>query len=350
MHKCDIIIPVWNQLENTRMCIDSIRSNTSYPYRLIVIDNASDIKTRDYLEGLKNEGALDIKLVTNSENQGFIKAVNKGISISDNEYVCLLNNDTVVAKGWLNEMAALIERNPRIGIINPSSNTLGQRLPDGVTPDELAEKMRKQRGLFVEIGSAFGFCMFMKRSLFNEIGLFDEVYGMGNFEDTDLSLRAKEKSYITVRSFASYVYHKEKQSFNLLKNFKADFDKNKKIFESKWGKTERLMAVLKKIDANYITHLKNILEKHAKENSWVYIISPHFDTKELFENFSNITFYHYNHFFYVKAFLKILFKKKKINLVYSDSDLFARILIKLNIPSMPMVLDEKNVADNAVLC
>ena len=53
MIPCDIIIPIWNQLECTTRCIESIGRNTKTPYRLILIDNASDKETRDYLERLK---------------------------------------------------------------------------------------------------------------------------------------------------------------------------------------------------------------------------------------------------------------------------------------------------------
>jgi len=51
---CDIIIPVWNQFRETRNCINSIKENTEFPYRLIIIDNGSDKKTREYLESLRD--------------------------------------------------------------------------------------------------------------------------------------------------------------------------------------------------------------------------------------------------------------------------------------------------------
>ncbi len=50
--KCDIIIPVWNQLSFTRDCIDSIVKNTSGEYGIIIVDNASDEETKKYLEAL----------------------------------------------------------------------------------------------------------------------------------------------------------------------------------------------------------------------------------------------------------------------------------------------------------
>ena len=99
---CDIIIPVWNQLTFTKDCLDSIFKNTvGVDYRIIIIDNASDDKTRDYLNGLKEARPNGITLIRNEKNLGFIKAVNQVIAASNAHYICLLNNDTLVTKGWL---------------------------------------------------------------------------------------------------------------------------------------------------------------------------------------------------------------------------------------------------------
>ena len=76
MHKCDIIIPVWNQLEITRECLNSIFQNTDYPYRLIIIDNGSERKTGEYLNNLSTDKSMDILLVKNNKNIGFVKAAN----------------------------------------------------------------------------------------------------------------------------------------------------------------------------------------------------------------------------------------------------------------------------------
>ena len=56
--KCDIIIPIWNQLDYTMDCILSIVKNTKYPYRLILVDNASDIETKNYLKSLVGPGGF----------------------------------------------------------------------------------------------------------------------------------------------------------------------------------------------------------------------------------------------------------------------------------------------------
>ena len=331
---CDIIIPIWNQPEVTKACIDSIERNTFFPHKLVIIDNASGDETAGYLLGLKRSLGPKVKLIKNKKNIGFIKAVNDGIALSSAEFVCVLNNDTIVTEGWLKEMVKLFDIDPKIGIVNPSSNSLGQKAPDGTSLDEYARDGKKASGSFVELGSAFGFCMLMKRKLFGRIGRFDEVYGVGNFDDTDLSMRAKREGYKTVRAIASYVYHKEQSSFNNMRTFERDFRKNKKIFESRWGKTKRVIVILEEINTDSREALRDILKEHAKEKSWVYVISPHFQTKEFFEKFSNLTFYHYRHpFFYTMAFFKIAFKKKRPHIIYGDNDLFLNLLGTLKVDS-----------------
>jgi len=328
MSTCDIIIPVWNRLEDTRECIGSVERNTLFPYNLVIIDNGSGEKTAGYLRGLAKKRKKRILLVRNEKNEGFVKAVNRGISLSGSEFVCLLNNDTVVASGWLKALINVINRDASIGIVNPSSNTLGQRLPRGKSLKRHAEEIRESGDKFVETGSAFGFCMLMRRKLFNEIGIFDTGYGFGNFDDTDLSLRAKKKGYKTVRAFASYVYHKEQRSFNLLKGFKRDFSRNRRVFEAKWGGTKRTIVVLGDVNAESLNYLRDILRQYAKEKSWVYIISPPFKTTEFFERHSNLSFYHFTHLFYVFSFLKILFKKKKPDVIYADNGIFRNLFAK----------------------
>ncbi len=60
-----------------------------------------------------------------------------------------------------------------------------------------------EKGKFIELGACIGFCMVVKKSLIDEIGAFDEIFGMGNFEDTDFSMRAKKNGYICARALGA---------------------------------------------------------------------------------------------------------------------------------------------------
>src|SRR3990170_4236843 len=124
---CDIVIPVWNQPELTKRCLESITQYTPEPHRVIVIDNASEEPTRNLL---KNYSTLEnVTLITNQENLGFAVAVNQGIRASGSEYVCFINNDVAVTEGWLTELIDVANSDTKIGLVNPlctnSSKVLG---------------------------------------------------------------------------------------------------------------------------------------------------------------------------------------------------------------------------------
>lgn len=240
--KCDIIIPVWNQLAYTRRCLESIRRHTEFTHRVIVIDNASDQGTKDYLGRVKwNAGQLLV--ITNPTNQGYVKAINQGLAASSHEFICLLNNDTVVTKGWLQRMVSLSQSNERIGIINPLGN-VGRKIKDLTKLDSISSAISARKGAYLELESCSGFCMLFKRGLFEKVGYLDERFGTGYFEDTDYSERARQQGYLSVRALDSYVYHYIGTSFRRLKDRQQLFDKNKQLFLNKWGKVPQIIYPL----------------------------------------------------------------------------------------------------------
>ena len=207
---CDIIIPIWNQLEFTRDCIDSVIRNTNYPYRIILVDNASDDETRLYLEGLRFKGqGPEIILIRNDVNAGFVKAVNQGLKISDAEYVCVLNNDTVAAPGWIRRMIDFAEAHNDVGLINPQCDGHG-----AMAIDEYAKSLERNKGIYMEMNQCQGFAMLVKREVIKKIGYLDEAFGIGGFDDTDYSMRAHKAGYRSVAIYDAYVYHRLHASFD----------------------------------------------------------------------------------------------------------------------------------------
>jgi len=251
MGKCDIIIPVWNELESTRQCIDKIKENTHYPYRLIVIDNGSLKPTSGYLESLKGVFS-DFLLIRNEENLGFVKAINQGISKSRNPYSCIFNNDTYVGDNWLTFLIETVESGPKsIGIANPTSNTFGKDSTDG------------GRREWQELDSCRGFCMLIKREVIKKIGSFDEIFGMGYFEEKDFSRRAIKAGYICIRAKSSFVVHKDRLSFNKIEKRDEIFKKNEEIFNQKWGRPISIAFVVKQ--ENELRNRKDVIYELLKE-------------------------------------------------------------------------------------
>jgi len=241
--RCDIVIPVWDHLQTTTECVESVKKHTRYPYRIIIIDNASGAPTRRYLDSLKESDPERIALIRNKENTGFVRAVNRGMQFSDAAYICILNNDTVVTDAWLSEMIEILRGNRDIGIVNPSSNTFCQ-FPGRLDIDIYAGTLKALRGKYQELYACRAFAMAVKRSVVEKIGYLDTSYGMGYFDDIDYSKRAQGAGYRTVRAKASYVHHKVSRSFSGLEGKDKIFLENKNRFIAKWGRRLRVAYVL----------------------------------------------------------------------------------------------------------
>lgn len=321
---CDIIIPVWNQLSFTKDCLSSIYANTGPGYGLIIVDNASSDDTKNYLEAAKSGANVPFALIRNKSNLGFIKAVNQGIAASKARYICLLNNDTIVTKGWLEAMIEVAESSPGVGIVNPSSNNLGQKPAKGEPIELYAGKFRDSAIKSVEMATAVGFCMLIKREVIEKIGLFDEIYGMGNFEDTDFSRRAAKAGYRCARAVRAYVYHRENSSFKYLKDFDSGFKRNREIYEVRWGKPKRVAYVLDSHDPNVLKRLELDSLRLARDGNWVHCF---FAGQQDIPEHSNIIKVKLSaERFRLNALFGILKKKKKFDYIYVGDEKLGKYL------------------------
>lgn len=319
---CDIIIPVWNNMELTRDCVNSIIEYTSFPYRIIIIDNASDDPTRRYLENTLRENRNNIVLIRNEENKGFVKAVNQGMRYSSAPYICVMNNDTLATEGWLGEMTEILEKNPDIGIINPSSNTSCQ-FPGKLTIHAYAKNLKAFKGLYQELYTCRAFSMVLKKEVAQKIGYLDDSYGMGYFDDTDYCKRAQKAGYRTVRAKASYVYHKESQSFSKYKKKSELFLANEKKFNSKWGKPLRIAYVIPVASDNNWREISANINKIAKSGHQVWIFTNPAAGKNLkLIDHESIRFFYYPGFFFGPIALYKIWKRKKnkkLNVILTSS-------------------------------
>ena len=265
MSYCDIVIPVWNEKALTQNCIERIKKHTRYPFRLIVIDNGSNKQTSDYLKDEKNKLTYSFVLIRNNENLGFLKAANQGFAQADSPYVCLLNNDTIVCERWLTDMIDIFNKREDIGVVNPSSNVLGQHA-NRENLDDFAASLQSEKGTYQKMDFCRGFCMLVRRSLLDKIGLFDEIFDMGYFEEVDFCKRAQKEGIICVRSKSSYVYHIDRTSFKGISDVNRLFQKNKIIFYRKWGKPLWIAFVVERRESAkpFVKMINILLDKGHK--------------------------------------------------------------------------------------
>lgn len=116
-----IIIPVFNKIEVIKHCIELNIRHCSKPRNWIIIDNNSDIDTKNGLLDLQkyaNSVGHTFFIHTEKENTGVARAWNKGLSMVNTKYVCILNNDCVMMPNWDCEMMEKSEYH-HLGISTP---------------------------------------------------------------------------------------------------------------------------------------------------------------------------------------------------------------------------------------
>jgi len=221
----DVIVPAYRGLEETRRCIESVlASRGRTPFALVVIDDASpEPELSAWLAGQAAAGRF--QLVVHRENRGFVASVNEGMALHPDRDVVLLNSDTEVAPGWLDRLAACAARDAKAGTLTPFSNNAticsypdparGGPMPPGTDVAGLDRAFAEANaGASVEIPTAVGFCMFIRRACLAAVGPFDEAaFGKGYGEEVDFCLRAARAGWRNLLCADVFVYHAGEVSF-----------------------------------------------------------------------------------------------------------------------------------------
>ena len=208
-----IIVITFNQLLYTRQCLASLRLLTDEPFELIVIDNGSTDGTPEYLSALAAADSR-VRVVFNHENKGFPTAANQGLKLGRGGQFLLLNNDTILTTGWLKHLLSAMGTDESWGLLGPVSNRVSGEQQIHVTYRDLEaldgfawEWGKAEAGAVIETERIVGFCMLIRRSVYERVGDFDESFGIGNFEDDDYCLRVRRAGFRCGIVRSSFVHH-----------------------------------------------------------------------------------------------------------------------------------------------
>ena len=210
--KVTIVIPNYNGKHFMEPCLSSLSEQTYKDFHILVVDNASSDGSIEYME----ENYPDIELIKLQKNFGFSKAVNIGIQHSRTPYVILLNNDTTVDTRYVEEMVKAIEKSPKIFSVSSkmiqmyhpelidSAGDLYTLLGWGVCRGCGRPVSNYQK--YDEIFTACAGAAIYRRSVFDEIGYFDENH-FAYLEDIDIGYRARIYGYYNMYCPTALVYH-----------------------------------------------------------------------------------------------------------------------------------------------
>lgn len=250
--KVGIIIVAYQEFECLKACLDSIRdSQTKATWTVHLLDNGSSKAYASHIhevfqswQATVSEGAG--KWYRSETNLGFAGGNNLILRelIKDRSYThfLLLNTDTVVTPGFLDELLS-----KQVDVIGPVTNAIeneqkidapGMLVPLPETLNVFArERFEMYQGLLMETNQLAFFCTLFTRKLMESVGLLDEQFFPGGYEDDDYCLRIKRAGYRLFIARDVFIYHKGSASFEklLLKDRQTLAKHNRTMFEKKWN-------------------------------------------------------------------------------------------------------------------
>lgn len=211
-----IAILAWNSWNTTKACLESLRPTLGIRDQVVVVDNGSTDGTP---AGLKMHPWVEV--VTNAKNRGFAGGCNDAAARARHDIIIFLNNDTVLAHRWIDPLVDAFA-DPTVGAAGPRSNFVsGEQVVDEATYGSSSQLRRfartwaeRHRGMVDYTTRLVGFCLAVRRSVFEGIGAFDEGYGIGGFEDDDLCQRILMAGFRLVISHGSFVHHEGHKTFD----------------------------------------------------------------------------------------------------------------------------------------
>lgn len=218
----DIIIPVYLGVEETLACIDSVRRTVGSTASILVIDDASpDPALSAELDALAEAG--HITLLRNTVNLGFAATVNRAMTIHPTHDAVLVNADVVVFGEWLSHLRSAAYRANNIATVTPFSDddsvtSYTDQSRDSANVQLAAElndyAARAHRGKSIELPVGVGFCMYIRRAAWQEVGEFDATtFGKGYGEESDWCMRARKRGWQHRLAADAFVHHAGGSSF-----------------------------------------------------------------------------------------------------------------------------------------
>jgi GT2 family glycosyltransferase/glycosyltransferase involved in cell wall biosynthesis len=224
--KVTVVIPVCNGYDAVKRCLESVNAWTTAQFAdvLVVNDGSLDPEISPMLSSFDKEGGF--RIIHNESNLGYTRTVNKAINLCAPNDIVLLNSDTIVTPRWVEGLRDTIYASDDIGTATamgdhagafsfPNANEANPMPEDAshalwaTTLIRAAEKCEP-----VEVPTGNGFCIYIRREVVDQIGLFDEkLFPRGYGEENDFCMRAKAAGWKNLISPRTYIFHERSVSF-----------------------------------------------------------------------------------------------------------------------------------------
>ena len=254
--KIGIIIPVRNLSWMTINFLESLKANSDInKYRIYLIDNGSSAKEGKAVSDWLDKNAPNFEITVSKKALGFVKAVNIGIKrvMEDKlEYFFIFNNDTFVTAGWDDNLLESLKRDD-VAIVGPMTSPPDWRdipmavtmIKDKIKYSQVAQALegysshlkKAFRGHYEkEVDFLAFYCVGLKTSVIQSLGMLDERFGMGLYDDDDYCYRIEKAGYKIMLRKDVYVHHYHRSTWIEHEiEYQELLKKNLEIFVDKWG-------------------------------------------------------------------------------------------------------------------
>jgi GT2 family glycosyltransferase len=285
MRRVTVIIPVFNQGDLAVDCIASCLHLIDARHDILVMDDAStETGLTERIKGLLADRPGS-QLVRNDRNLGFVGTCNRAVlELSDpGTDVLLLNSDTVVTDGFLEEMIACIDLSDRHGVCSPRSDaaticTIPLFTKEMLTAEKRFacwKRLREDLPRYSIAPTGVGFCLLIRRDLIERFGFFDATYGRGYNEENDFCSRLGRFGFSSIIANRAFVFHRGGASFG--KEEAALLDaRNAPLLEKRYPEFRRNVSAYLERQLPAVDHFGDVLSgAYAKPSILIDLSHTH---------------------------------------------------------------------------
>ncbi|MCA8969914.1 MAG: glycosyltransferase [Planctomycetes bacterium] len=277
-----VVIPTWNGNDRLHGCLASLIDPSIRA--VIVVDNGSAPPLS--LDDLSRHASSPVEIVRLRDNRGFAAGCNAGIARARTPYVAVFNDDAHSGPRTFTHLVGCLRRQPRAGFAAPRSNQVrGRQLWRAPAPAHAALEIdytdtaaietrltEQHAGRCEDTELLSGLCLVAHRDTWVRLGGFDEEFGLGNYEDDDLSLRVRLDGRRLLIAHDAYVWHEGNATFRALSiDYREQLGAQRELFEQRWRDTPLALAELASFDGDQDVVMQlapRLHECDAIERAW----------------------------------------------------------------------------------
>lgn len=232
-----VIVLAYNNLEYTKLCIESIYEQVShFSFQLITVNNGSQDGTTEYFHSLPRHTMVEF-----DKNMGISIGFNEALKHVKGEYLFYVSNDIILTEHSVNNIVDISQKEPDFGMIVPVCNYSSNYQQINLqyqTMEEMKELACQynmaNKHIYHERVRLVPYVLYMRSSVMKDIGGLGLEYGYGGYDDDDVTYRIRRAGYKLILALGTFVHHFGSKTVTKVIN-KELINKNKKIFMDKFG-------------------------------------------------------------------------------------------------------------------